>query len=478
MKKELIPFAVMALAMASCSSDDVVDVNPDPSGDALSFSIAVGHSRATETTITNLGDFRIVAKGVHPHGGVYDSFLIGDDKGGKLATHKENSIWGFADNEPIYWPTAMDNVLFWAYTCSQKNGSASASDVLPTGQFSFEGADAQITGFSPVKANLKTDAADGVWADGLGQYDLLAAFKHAKRSDGTSVDINFEHTLSQIYITATSKDKLDSDHRIVRIKGAWIVNTHDIADFSSGYTWADNQATHNPTWTSEFSEGKTFTAYGSFYKTPKELKSKNDTEDLLVNEGSHEGSLMLIPQTITKWEGKAAPQNPAKHAYILLLCRVELEHVGATHSDGSGFNPVNDDDIAVRGDNHYHQLFPVSPEKKFDEGEYGFVCVPVGTTFEMGKKYKFNLEICGEDSGAGIYPPDNDFSSLIPDNKFFTTNWNTADTELKIIGRPTEDDSKKEVGDFVLDDPIKFTVTVSAWDENKTWTQGQGGVKL
>lgn len=469
MKKELIPFAVMALAMASCSSDDVVDVNPDPSGDALSFSIAVGHSRATETTITNLGDFRIVAKGVHPHGGVYDSFLIGGAGDGKLATYKESNIWGFADDEPIYWPTAMENVLFWAYTCSQKNGNSSASDVLPTGSFSFEDADAQITGFSPVKADLKTDAADGVWADGLGQYDLLAAFKHAKRSDGTSVDINFEHTLSQIYITATSEGKLESDHRIVRIKGAWIVNTHDIADFSSGYKWTDNLASHNPTWSSKFSEGKTFTAYGSFYKKPIELKSKKDTENLLVNGGS----LMLIPQTITKWEGKAAPKNPGKQAYILLLCRVELEHVGATHTDGTGLDPVGDDDIAVHGNNHYHQLFPVSADKKFDEGAYGFVCVPIGTTFEIGKKYKFNLEICGKNSGVGIYPPDNDFSSLIPDNKIFTTNWNTENMELKIIGRPTD---SKEVGDIVLDDPINFTVTVSDWDENNTWTQG--GVKL
>ena len=54
MKKRLIPLAVLAAAMASCSSDDVIEANPDPSGNALTFSIAVGHSRATPTDITNL----------------------------------------------------------------------------------------------------------------------------------------------------------------------------------------------------------------------------------------------------------------------------------------------------------------------------------------------------------------------------------------------------------------------------------------
>lgn len=477
MKKELIPFAVMALAMASCSSDDVVDVNPDPSGDALSFSIAVGHSRATETTINNLGDFAIVAKGVHPHGGLYDSFLIGgpNESDVIVAKHKDSNIWEL--EESIYWPTAMDDVLFWAYTCSQKNGEAAASGVLPSGSYSFENGDAQITDFSPAKATLTTGAINDVWDDGLGQYDLLAAFTHAQRKDGTSVQIDFKHTLSQINITATSEEKLLSDHRIVRIKGAWIVNTKDIADFSSQYVWNNGTATHAPKWDSRFSEGaqtKGFTAYGSFYKTPKVLSSAGTSVNLL-----DDNTLMLIPQEITEWEGGTAKENSDKHSYILLLCRVELKHGGATHTDGSGWNPTTDDDIAVYNGSHYHQLFPVNTSKNFDEGEYGFVCVPVGTTFEMGKKYSFNLDICGKESGAGIYPPDTDFASLIPTDKIFTTNWGNSKT-LKIVSRPTgsvtNPNEKKEVGDLVLDAPITFSVTVDNWNENTSWTEGN--VKL
>ena len=62
MKLRLIPFAVMAAMVASCSTEDEIAVNPDPRGDAISFSTAVGHSRATETTFNNLGDFRVVER--------------------------------------------------------------------------------------------------------------------------------------------------------------------------------------------------------------------------------------------------------------------------------------------------------------------------------------------------------------------------------------------------------------------------------
>ena len=85
MKIRLFPFAAVAVVMASCSNEDVMELNPDPAGDALSFSIAVSHSRATETKIDNLGNFCVVAKGIHPHGGVYDNYLIGGKDGGLLA---------------------------------------------------------------------------------------------------------------------------------------------------------------------------------------------------------------------------------------------------------------------------------------------------------------------------------------------------------------------------------------------------------
>ncbi len=104
------------------------------------------------------------------------------------------------------------------------------------------------------------------------------------------------------------------------------------------------------------------------------MLGKTDAETPKALLGS---SLMIIPQTTTAWTKKADDKTGA---YILLLCRVELEHPGTTHTGSD-----NIDDVGIHGTNHYHQQFPVNEENKFDASEYGFVCVPLGTKWEMGK---------------------------------------------------------------------------------------------
>lgn len=474
MKKRLIPFAAVAVIMASCSSEDVLEVNPKPAGQALSFSIAVGHTRATETTIQNLGDFKIAAKGVHPSGGVFNSFLIGSATDGELAS-KDNTttggVWKLARD--VYWPTSIDNALFWAWTCSQVNGDVK-SDVLPSGTFDFSATDkVKVTDFSPAKTGrTATDVSQEMWADGLNQVDFVTAFKKASKT--ANVQLEFKHVLSQVDIVGKSVNKADNDHRIVRIKGAWLVNTKNMADLESGFKWNANDAEHTLNWVKPtFKEGS-FPAYGSFYKDPKVLDSKTNEQNLLGGT-----TLMLIPQEITAWDKTAN----AEGAYILLLCRVELEHEGTTHTS-TPENPGADDDIAISTEKkrHYHQQFPVNADKKFVKGEYGFVCVPVATTFEMGKKYRFNLDICGALSGAGYYPPETDeiYKNLLPidegENWTFKTHWDseTETTKMSIVGRPTD----KVVGDLVLNAPIQFGVSVSPWggDDDGNWIDGS--VKL
>lgn len=473
MKIRLIPFAAIAVMMASCSSEDVMEINPDPSGDALTFSIAVDRSRATETKLDNLGNFNVVAKGIHPHGGLYDNFLIGAENGGKTATRDGNSsIWKLADN--VYWPTSMTSAVFWAYTFSQLSGETT-TPIMPDGVsfgFDTDGATPRITGFSPVKADLTAHANAGYWNDGDAQTDMLVAFTQQNRSVSASyVDLNFEHALSQIEINAQSADKLDSDHRIVRIKGAWIVNTNDKAELSAGFELKEEDndgekikvATASTGWENySFKDNSKLSAFGSFYSTPLVLSNKQNSPKLL---GS---SLMIIPQTLTAWDKKAVSSNNG--AYILLLCRVELQHDGVAH-DGS----ANTDDVKIDANakKHYHQQFPVNAENKFDESEYGFVCVPVGTTLAMGKKYVFTLNICGSKTGAGIYPPDiyDDFKSLVPVGHEFASGFGGDPVELKIVERAV-----KKAGDPVLDEPIQFSVKVSDWSADEDWTDG--GVAL
>lgn len=470
MNLKLVPFAAIAAIMAtSCSKEEVMDINYDPDGKAITFTAGVGHSRAVETTVNNLGDFKVVAKGVHPHGGVYDSYLIGSSAGGDTA-RRELSSNTWLLNHNVYWPTSIDNALFWAYTFSQANGK-DKSDILPTGvTFGFDATASKptISNFTPAHADLTTTQSAGYWNDGDQQTDMLIAFTQQERSTNASnVALNFTHALCQVDIKAKSDGKLASDNRIVKIKGAWIVNTVNKNNFSAGFSWnaETKKATITPSWSTDASTATVvdgFSAYGSFYKTPIVLgKTYAETPKALLG-----SSLMIIPQTTTAWTKKADDKTGA---YILLLCRVELEHPGTTHTGSD-----NIDDVGIHGTNHYHQQFPVNEENKFDASEYGFVCVPLGTKWEMGKKYVYTLDICGAESGAGVYPLENTdkFNGLIPTDKKFTTIFDTNPVDLKVVfSRPTN----KHVGDYVLDEPIKFNVTVSPWaNADSEWKPGNG----
>lgn len=483
MKLRLMLFAGAAAMMAAaCSNEDEVAVNPDPRGDALTFSTSVGQSRATATTITNLGDFYVVAKGIHPDGGIYDNFLIGSANGGDLATKNHSNIWTLENN--VYWPTSTPNAVFWAYTFSQVKGNTK-TDVLPSGvSFSFDEVDrnkAKLTGFSPVKNALVPQGDEyNQWNDGTDQTDMLVAFTSQERAENASnVKLQFNHALSQVDIQAKSDSKATSDHRIVRIKGAWLVNAKDKADFIATYTWnnTDKVAKVANQWENlAFKSGteSSFSAYGSFFRTPVVLGRNTGENDEATPKPLVSESLMLIPQELTAWN-KTQGDNGA---YILLLCRVELEHDGAYHKDTPSAkaeeNGNEDIDIVVKGDKHYHQQFPVSKTNTFNEAEYGFVCVPVATKFEMGMKYRFTLDICGATSGAGNYPPDLNakFKELVPkeadsDNYDKFKPWANEDKKVNLV---IVDRAVKNVGEPVLDAPIQFDVSVTPWPDE--WTPG------
>lgn len=481
-----------AFLATSCANDVETSVNTDPQGNAISFTASVGRSsRATEINLDNLGDFAVMARGMHPNGTLYDHFLIGDaDNGGEIAHFKSlttedgvNKFGTWTLDRSVYWPASLNRVLFIGYTTLKRGtndeSESSASGVLGSAVFSIKNDKPTISNFSPLKLDLTAANTSGVWADGAGQKDLLVAFKQQDRGTKTTVDLNFRHALTQVSITAKQKDKDTDDNRIVKVKGAWIVNAAKTGELTADISVTGGEATNKTSWTATGTE-----TYGSYYNDIIYLK-KDNAEDLL-----HE-SLMLVPQNLAAWNKITANTG----AYIMLLCRVELEHKGITH-DGADIT-----DIAIVGDDeatghHYHQLFPVNTEK-YDGSEYGFVCVPLSTDWATvennaedckgaGKHYTYVLDICGAKTGAGIYPPfykaaaDNPAvpSGLIPSGaevSAYVLNETTHAYETKtvtlnpVVTLP----GGKSVGDNVLDEPIKFSVTVSDWaEEDKPWTDG------
>lgn len=457
-----VAFALMTGAMfvTSCANDVETVINDDPTGNAISFSPVVGNStRATETKIGNLGNFAVVARGMHHDGVLYDSFLIGSGSAGEVATRNGSSnIWNL--DRSVYWPSTFNQVMFFAYTTLKSGDTGNA--LYGDATFGFENKNPYIDGYAPKKADLKqqSDDAAKVWADGAEQKDLLVAYTKQTRSESpTTVKLNFKHALTQISITAGQKDKTDKDNRVVKIKGAWIVNAAESGKLLGDLNYnPDKQTTDDKlSWT-----GTGKAVYGSFYNQILTLEKDGKT-DLLRPEGTDGtlGSLMLVPENLTAWN----KTKDGDGAYILLLCRVELKHSGDTHEGNANMN-----DIFTENGFHYHQLFPVNTET-YNAAEYGFVCVPLSSTWNtdgIGKHYTYNLDICGSTTGAGLYPPEftDDFvNGLIPGGS------KVGETALSVVKTPADG---KDVGDPVLDEPIKFEVTVQDWVVPEDWTPGNG----
>ena len=187
-----------AFLVTSCSSD-VENINDDPTGDAICFSAGVGHSRAAETTLSNLGNFAVVARGMHQDGVLYDSFLIGSGTAGDVATRDgDSNTWKL--NHNVYWPSTFDQVMFFAYTTLK---SGETGNALYSGSFGFDNKNPFINGYEPKKADLTatSDVEATVWADGKVQKDLVVAYTMQKRETSpTTVSLNFKHALTQISI--------------------------------------------------------------------------------------------------------------------------------------------------------------------------------------------------------------------------------------------------------------------------------------
>lgn len=431
------------LLAASCTNDVVEEVNM---GQEISFTTRMTRANAVDN-VDALKQFRVFAKAE----GYTQMFIDGEvAKQGIVSEGKRI----FSMDHAYHWPTGTNSIQFWAYAPTDPTKSKD-NDII---KFSLTSSGApNITDFTPASYTAAA-ASDPVNShnSGVSHEDLLLAYTKAQRANGTSaISLNFEHALSQIEVRATiggdKNTQLTGNKYDVKVKGVWIANVK-----SSGNVTFDENKNNKLSW----SVGSSKVVYGYEFDTPVSLDHTNS--GLLVNNDNAKSSLMLVPQKLDIWDiskdNNTKEKNPDDGAYILLLCRVEATHPGAEHSG-------NNRDLVLGGEStHIHQMFPVKDgESTFNDKLYGYVCVPVSTEWLPGKKYIYNLEFCGLESGAGIYPPENDMTDLkLPDGN--------GDYEyVKTIPA----DSGKKPGDPVLTDPIKFSVSVSPWDE--AWKDGNEG---
>lgn len=272
MKKKILFAAMAAAALASCSNDEVVDVN-DSGGISFRASLDKAITRANVIDLNNLEAFNVTAIG---NGAIYFTELgVGSSDGG--ATWE---TWG-----TYYWPNY--ELSFFAYAPQNPNGMVNITNE-----------EKKITGFSPLQAVTE-------------QQDLVISYNKGSKTNNESsgVAMNFKHALSQIEVKA----KCSNDRIKIEVVGVKLVNAAAKADFTfpeeetnASYTLPQSQ------WSNWSEKDKPSQAYMIRGSSPITLTA--EAQSIMFGDDN----FMLIPQQLTKWEASAATTG----AYLSVLCRI------------------------------------------------------------------------------------------------------------------------------------------------------------
>ena len=342
MKNKYLALTLSAVALVACNNEDVLEVNQ---GRGISFQVATETStRAAVTTTSTIDEFNVW--------GFTDAgqALMNDVK----VTGSNAAGWSYG-TDAIFWPNE-GSVDFYAVSPKDCGGTV------------------KVTSGSQIIENftVKTEAAD--------QKDLLYALTPDQtkdgHADGSKVQLNFRHALSQIVFQAKNTNKnLSVDIDGVRI--AKVVSGGTL-------TFPTLQTSPNLTTTPGNTETETDDSWGEWALSNKKgffAAGIQTTTDItpsknVVNLTKNDGALLLMPQTLEGWDisgENGASGAEDRGAYFLVSCKI--------------YNVQGGDEVLAW------------PKKD----EYREVAIPVtDITWKQGKKYVYTF-IFGE--GGGYVPP-------------------------------------------------------------------------
>lgn len=368
-KSVLLMAAATAIALSSCSSEETKDVAKNSN---ITFRSTVGlNSRGTEATTDNLKNIWVSAWADN------DVVFANEQFTKKDATTEFHSV-----NGPWFWEKDK-TYTFMAFA----TGKPTKENLNPT----ITKDNITLTDYMP-----DTNPAN--------QLDLLVAQgTGTKAAQGTAgANLNFDHILSQIQI----KVKNTNANLKYVIKGVRITNVQG----TGTYIFKPGETVNKHVWNNQ--------AYTNQYVFTDgveiNLNDQNqNVTDLLVGDKS----AMLLPQTITAWDGNPVTQNgtddyhQANGAYISLLINVQKKN-------GAG---------------NWVQVYPKTDQVDVTKCAWTAVAIPNGT-WANGNKYIYTLDLS---KGAGKVDP-------------------IEPGEIT----PGKDPNP---GDTILGEEIFFNVSVQAW---------------
>jgi hypothetical protein len=261
MKKQLILSALAILAMASCSQDEIAEVN---TSDAISFNVAT--TRGTEVTIANLDTIYVVA--ITADGGRHLN---------NVAYIKQAETNVFKSKEPNYWPQGNAEVKFYisnvSFADSRYIDSTKLNTATPTVAFKLPG----VVDTLP---------------------DLLTAYASGKKSTAmaSGIPITLSHRFAQIQFRA----KEDNAELDFEIRGIRIYNVNSKSELVLGET---------PSWT-------------ELDGTDTLLVATNATTVPLIDTArslmSAKGNVFLPPVARDAWNPTGDKSNSSKGTYLAL----------------------------------------------------------------------------------------------------------------------------------------------------------------
>lgn len=281
MKKIMFFWAAATVALASCSSEDVIELN---NGNAIDFRVAT--SRGAETTGANIGQFIVTA--IDGSNNYFSQ---------ELFTKEANSN-RYVSSSEYFWPGTRELAFYaYSYYTGTNADKLNAIDETKLGTVTINATDQKVEGFVPAAA-VKD------------QIDFVSAYTKASSMDEVKgVELNFNHNLIQTEVKAFTNNT-NYKFEIAGIKFGNIVSKGDFvfktaADETKG------------AWTLAADKADYTVEYASAIALDPEVTAAVDLSDLATV-----GHMMVLPQQLKGCDMAKDKANITNNSYLAVKLRI------------------------------------------------------------------------------------------------------------------------------------------------------------